>query len=61
MCTVMGIGKNRLLKASSGMVDLRFSANVPLHRSAPVSRSVDMFLLEQHARIAEILPTGSES
>ena len=58
MCAVLGIGRNRLYKAASGLVDARFACNVPLHRSCPKARSVDAFLLYQHGTVAEILPTG---
>ena len=60
LCCVLGIGKNRLAKASAGHVDTRFGCNVALHRTAPAARSVDQFLLKQHGSIAEILPTGSD-
>ena len=58
LCSVLGIGKNRLCKAAAGFIDTRFSANVALHRACPKPRSVDKFLLQLHGTVAEILPTG---
>ena len=58
LCSVLGVGRNRLQKAAAGMVDARYACNVSLHRPCPMSRSVDSFLLYLHSTIAEILPTG---
>ena len=58
LCAALGIGNGRLNKAGSGMVDSRFSCNVPLHRAEKKARSVDHFLLHLHGTVAEILPTG---
>ena len=58
LCAALGIGNGRLHKASSGIVDTRFSCNVPLHRAQQKARSADLFFLRLHGTIAEILPTG---
>ena len=61
LCSVLGIGKNRLCKAAAGQIDTRFASNVPLHRTCPKARNVDKFLRQLHGTVAEIMPTGQES
>ena len=58
LCAALGIGNGRLHKAASGVVDARFSCNVPLHRAKHKARSADNFFLRLHGTVAEILPTG---
>ena len=59
LASVMGIGKKRLARARLGQLDMRFSDVGKQIRLAPKQASVDKFLFDLHASVAETLPTES--
>ena len=55
LANVLGIGKKRLLKASKGIVDMRFVGGIL--QPSPKTHSIDRFLFDLHGSVAETLPT----
>jgi hypothetical protein len=57
-CLTLAIGKRRFQRASKGMLDGRFGQFGGGVRQSPKCDTVDKFLLEMHASVAETLPSG---
>ena len=55
LATLMGVGKKRFLKASKGVIDLRFGGGVL--QPCKKTNTVDKFLFGLHGSIAETLAT----
>ena len=58
LSAVLAVGKRRFHRASKGMLDGRFGQFGGGVRQSPKCDTVDKFLLEMHASVAETLPNG---
>mgnify|MGYP001821674192 CR=1 FL=1 len=58
LSAVLAVGKARFQRASKGMLDGRYARFGGGVRQTPKADTVDKFLLEMHASVAETLPTG---
>ena len=54
---MLGVGGKRLARAMKGILDMTFSQKGSGVRLCPKSSSVDKFLFDLHASVAETLPT----